>query len=144
MTDSRWCRSCLATVKKKKKKDAARVSGCAGFLKIKSSDALLKCFLCGRAPGITLMDLILTKNKKTHNSLSFGGIYLIAIACVGSSAYLAFLCIETKKARFVYYWVCFFRGKWELCHIQRSARATAYSVQEYIAFLGKYLCLLCV
>lgn len=43
------------------------------------------------------MDLILTKNKKTHNSLSFGGIYLIAIACVGSSAYLAFLCIETKK-----------------------------------------------
>lgn len=39
----------------------------------------------------------INQNKKTHNSLSFGGIYLIAIACVGSSAYLAFLCIETKK-----------------------------------------------
>ena len=41
------------------------------------------------------MDLILT--KKTHNSLSFGSIFLIAIEYVGSSAYLAFLCVETQK-----------------------------------------------
>lgn len=144
MTDSRWCRSCLATVKKKKKKGRCQSFWLRRFSQNKKQRCAPQMFPVWSSSRNHINGFNINQNKKTHNSLSFGGIYLIAIACVGSSVYLAFLCVETKKARFVYYWVCFFRGKWELCHIQRSARATAYSVQEYIAFLGKYLCLLCV
>lgn len=144
MTDSRWCRSCLATVKKKKKKGRCQSFWLRRFSQNKKQRCAPQMFPVWSSSRNHINGFnINQKQKNTQQSLFWRHLphrhsMRWILSLFGISLH------RNKKARFVYYWVCFFRGKWELCHIQRSARATAYSVQEYIAFLGKYLCLLCV
>lgn len=144
MTDSRWCRSCLATVKKKKKKGRCQSFWLRRFSQNKKQRCAPQMFPVWSSSRNHINGFnINQKQKNTQQSLFWRHLP----HCHSMRWILSLFGISlhrNKKARFVYYWVCFFRGKWELCHIQRSARATAYSVQVYIAFLGKYLCLLCV
>ena len=75
----------------------------------------------------------INQKKHTHTHTTVPHRHRMCVSSFGISLH------RDTKAQFVYYRVCFFRGKWELCHIQRSASATAYSVWEYIAFLDKHL-----